>query len=620
MYVKRNTLVALMTTSFMFAPTQAFALDQTWVGNWRIIPDDSISTCIARTEYAGTEVALAAKGDNGQLLLANQSWSFIKEGNSYHLIVNSDKSGWSGKIIGRAWNDGTFGFVFPGNLSFVNEIADSKGIEVIVEEGTEKRSLVTLRLTESRDALDAAKECTEKSAAIWQQKSVSARNDGRVWPLYRVDGLALGERVHFGSAAYSAYQCSASDQFDGFTWCKRDKQEKTGKSSNSILHRADGTTSYINRYIRPTTLTEREAKKEIERLSAKFGEKAVVLNMPKRKGFPNAIIAKWGQVELLPLDKDGMSALAADGSPRKGLLIDFLGDLWKSGKANLPVYMLSGGAGYVWSASFDQKSIGHLRFLAIDASTLSRPEADQASASDAPPENPVAKKSDRLQSEESPSSGTEQSRGPSSGTGIVVSKSGHILTNHHVVGGCSSVKVMQIGDLAKPARVLRSDTTNDLALLKTDETYNAAGAARFRVGTSVKPGESIAVFGYPLVGALSFSGNIVSGSVTSLSGIADDVRFLQISSSIQPGNSGGPLLDSGGLLIGVVSSQINQIAVAQRTGSIPQNVNFAIKGTVAMNFLEAHSIPFETSSGATPLPLTDIAAEAKSFTVLVTCE
>ena len=194
-----------------------------------------------------------------------------------------------------------------------------------------------------------------------------------------------------------------------------------------------------------------------------------------------------------------------------------------------------------------------------------------------------------------------------------MSAAGHVLTNYHVIKGCSSIKTVKIGDIAKPAHVLRSDSTNELAILKTDETVPSSQTAKFRVGLPVKPGEVAA-------GVLSLSGNIVSGNVSSLSGLADDVRFLQISAPVQPGNSGGPLL--GRVWIahrrGQFSDQRDCRSPADR--SISQNVNFAIKGTVAMNFLEAHSIPFETSSSSTSLGLTGIADEAEAFTVLILCQ
>ena len=200
------------------------------------------------------------------------------------------------------------------------------------------------------------------------------------------------------------------------------------------------------------------------------------------------------------------------------------------------------------------------------------------------------------------------------------SRPGHVLTNHHVIKGCSSIKVTQQGDFAKPAPALRSDSTNDLALLKLSPSDLSGDVASFRVGPAVRPGEVVAIYGFPLTGALSATGNLVSGNVTSLSGLSDDVRYLQVSAPVQPGNSGGPLLDASGLVIGVVTSRINDVAVAQATGAIPQNVNFAIKSSVASSFLEVHSIPFETTTPGDPKSLPDIGEAAKKFTVLVTCE
>jgi S1-C subfamily serine protease len=215
--------------------------------------------------------------------------------------------------------------------------------------------------------------------------------------------------------------------------------------------------------------------------------------------------------------------------------------------------------------------------------------------------------------------GENESKG-GSGTGIIVSRAGHILTNFHVVKDCTSIKVTQKADFAKPAAVLRTDAANDLALLKLPQSHLTGEAAVFRNGPPVRPGESVAIYGFPLAGALSLTGNIVSGNVTSLSGLSDDVRYLQTSAPVQPGNSGGPLLDESGLVIGVVTARISDSAVAQTTGAIPQNVNFAIKGSVASSFLEVHSIPVQTAAKGTLKTLPDIGDAAKSFTVLVTCE
>jgi len=207
----------------------------------------------------------------------------------------------------------------------------------------------------------------------------------------------------------------------------------------------------------------------------------------------------------------------------------------------------------------------------------------------------------------------------SSGTGFIVSKSGHILTNNHVVKKCAAITVSRTGDVTRPAAILRTDVTNDLAVLKMDATLAPDETARFRT-RSLRAGENIATYGFPLAGTLSASGNIVSGNVSSLAGLGDDVRLLQISAPIQPGNSGGPLMDYTGAVVGIVNGKLNEFAAIEVTGSLPQNVNFSIKANVGMNFLDAHSIPYEVSSDTATVDLPAIADKAKKFTVFITCQ
>ena len=207
----------------------------------------------------------------------------------------------------------------------------------------------------------------------------------------------------------------------------------------------------------------------------------------------------------------------------------------------------------------------------------------------------------------------------SSGTGFFVDGQGHILTNNHVIKGCSSYRVTRTGDIPHPAEVLRTDQTNDLAVLKID-TPSATPYALLKQ-SGVRVGDQIATFGYPLAGTLSSSGVLTSGNISSLAGMSDDVRHFQISAPIQPGNSGGPLLDMYGNVVGITNMKLNELAAADATGSISQNVNFAIKANVAINFLDAHSIPYEVApSGQSALPLPDIVEKAKSFTVQITCQ
>ncbi|MFT3673524.1 S1C family serine protease [Aestuariivirga sp.] len=206
----------------------------------------------------------------------------------------------------------------------------------------------------------------------------------------------------------------------------------------------------------------------------------------------------------------------------------------------------------------------------------------------------------------------------SSGTGIIVTASGDVLTNFHVVQGCKTLQLGQAGQLPMSANVMATDVQNDLAVVRPTVTWRPNAIAQFRP-TRPRLGESVAVFGFPLTGTLSSSGNFVVGTVSSLAGIGDDARLLQISAPIQPGNSGGPLLDSSGNVIGVVNAKLNEIAFASATGALPQNVNFAIKGNVAQNFMDAHSVGYGSNSDAQTLDASAVAEKAQLFTVQILC-
>jgi uncharacterized protein len=201
-----------------------------------------------------------------------------------------------------------------------------------------------------------------------------------------------------------------------------------------------------------------------------------------------------------------------------------------------------------------------------------------------------------------------------SGTAFFVSKDGNALTNAHVVRGCRQINVSGNGQDGM-ARLLARDDKNDLALLATN--LHPSQAANWRL--QARQGEDIVVYGFPLSGMLASGGNVAAGNVTALAGLADDSRFLQISAPVQPGNSGGPLLDRSGTVVGVVVAKLNALEIASATGDIPQNVNFAIKASVAAAFLDAQRGAHPEGGGAGALSTPDIAERAKSFTVQVIC-
>jgi S1-C subfamily serine protease len=172
----------------------------------------------------------------------------------------------------------------------------------------------------------------------------------------------------------------------------------------------------------------------------------------------------------------------------------------------------------------------------------------------------------------------------------VVSTSGHILTNNHVIRGCvGDVHGNLTGQPATTLRLVSQDETNDLALLQATGTFKEAAHIR---AAAIHSGDTIIAIGFPFHGLLTSDFTVTTGIVNSLSGILNDTRFLQISAQVEPGNSGGPLLDMSGNVVGVVAEKLNAIKFAKIAGDIPQNVNFAIKTGAVRDFLDNSVVPY----------------------------
>ncbi|KKZ86238.1 trypsin-like peptidase domain-containing protein [Rhizobium phaseoli] len=179
----------------------------------------------------------------------------------------------------------------------------------------------------------------------------------------------------------------------------------------------------------------------------------------------------------------------------------------------------------------------------------------------------------------------------SSGTGFAVTSDGWLLTNAHVVQACKRVEVKGKGDAADP----RIDATNDLALVK----INAAEPLQplvFRHAPT-RLGEDILAIGFPLATLLSDSVKVTTGNVNALAGLRNDIRYIQISTPIQPGNSGGPVIDRDGFLMGITSATLSK-SIADEIGITAQNVNFAIRASVADLFLQSQSITGQSGDRA----------------------
>jgi len=173
-----------------------------------------------------------------------------------------------------------------------------------------------------------------------------------------------------------------------------------------------------------------------------------------------------------------------------------------------------------------------------------------------------------------------------SGSGFAISKDGYVLTNHHVINGCQALNIHTNGKLIS-ARLIASDPINDLALIKG----NFKPQTVFYINPSTpKLTDDIYVAGYPFGYAISSEIKITRGAVNSLSGLGNNFSQMQIDAAIQPGNSGGPVLDKKGNVFGIAVAKLNMQAVFEDYGVIPENTNFAIKSTVAKSFAESNNI------------------------------
>jgi S1-C subfamily serine protease len=213
----------------------------------------------------------------------------------------------------------------------------------------------------------------------------------------------------------------------------------------------------------------------------------------------------------------------------------------------------------------------------------------------------------------------EQKPKNSSGSGIVADGMGDILTASHVVNHCKSITVKTATSKLFDASVFGVDPKNDLAILKIAYDAPLGEPAHFRVQSEpARLGETVGVIGYPLTGLLSSEPKATFGQVNSVAGVNNDYTLLQISAPIQPGNSGGPVLDEFGQVIGVVVSTAS-MAVAALTGNVPQNVNFAVRGEVAQIFMAARGIKVLTGHRQQIQSTEVIAAQGLKSTVLVQC-
>jgi S1-C subfamily serine protease len=174
----------------------------------------------------------------------------------------------------------------------------------------------------------------------------------------------------------------------------------------------------------------------------------------------------------------------------------------------------------------------------------------------------------------------------SSGSGFAVSSDGHVITNYHVINGCKNVKIHHKGK-SIPATVVSFDPNNDLALLKGDFRPSTVLALSTN---SPELLQDVYVAGYPFGRKVSTGVKVTKGIISSLTGIGNNFSNIQIDAALQPGNSGGPILDDKGNVVGVAVARLDKIKTLKKLGSLPENTNFGIKTSVVRTILESSNV------------------------------
>lgn len=211
--------------------------------------------------------------------------------------------------------------------------------------------------------------------------------------------------------------------------------------------------------------------------------------------------------------------------------------------------------------------------------------------------------------------------GSSYGTGFLISADGYIVTNVHVIENAKTISIRLKNGVIKEAQLIRADKNNDLAVLKVSGSnfryLNVASSS------SVRRGEKVYAMGFPRVDIQGIEPKLTEGIVSSLSGIRDEPTTFQISNPIQPGNSGGPLFNTDGKVIGVVVSTLNPFIAIKNSGSIPQNVNYAVKSNYLIELLNTIStIKIDTRNNffAKSNKFTDIVEHVEQAVVLISSD
>ena len=201
------------------------------------------------------------------------------------------------------------------------------------------------------------------------------------------------------------------------------------------------------------------------------------------------------------------------------------------------------------------------------------------------------------------------------GTGFFITND-FVVTSAHVIEGAKKI-IVAYGEQKALAEIVAQDKQNDVAILKVygmEKTIEPLPLGDPRKATL---GQAVSTVGFPMPNLMGVSPKAGEGIINSLTGIQDDIRLFQVSIPIQPGNSGGPLLNEKGQVIGIISSKLNELYAINYKGTIMQNVNYAVKISYLMN---ASPIPLQYSNATEVLSTQEVVRRASNAVVFITTE
>lgn len=601
-------------------------------GNWRISVNLARKSCFMASG-SKSEAGFQVGGDQSS---GTMSYFFLFDTppgtyRNYEKVVVTIKydqrSRWVGNGFSLTFGDHSGVGIQGVDVKVINEIADAKYLNLTVND----RDLGNFSLAGSRKALAKMRQCIAAMNIIDISLAAIAGGNGEnvAWPTPtpKEGDVQHGDALPGGAEDGSSFG-NGKESIPASTALGEDYY-----ASDRIYAKEGNWWIWVTR-----------ARKSCSMAATFAGDAEITVGGDRRGGklayFFLFSKASWeyeqGKDYEVTVDYDGHSTWAGDGVgvvltgqngvALEGVHAEAVDEFAAAKTLGLKIGSREHG---VFDLSGSRAGIAKLRecIAAVDDGRISLAEIGGGERANIPsPPAPVpTPKEDETRPDTAPFGRDEGGPAPGkgkepvvvSGSGFFVDEAGYLLTNAHVVEGCGNARLRFEGR-TEPALIVARERDHDLALLKM--RGRSPAVATFRGGPPIRLGESVVVFGYPLSGYLSRSGNLSTGLVASLAGVEDNEAEMQISAPVQSGNSGGPVVDQSGHVVGVVVAKSNTTTIDDDYVEVIQNANFAIKADVAKTFLDHMGVAYETEPPGEELKTPDVADIARAFTAQVICE